>query len=57
MRNSPKRRETKRKEILDDLQEVHDHMVHITPIEVSIKKITEALMFILEDTACKKAKQ
>ena len=56
MRNSPKRREAKRKEFLDDLQEVHDHMAHIMPIEVCIKKIAEALMFILEDTPCKKTK-
>jgi len=54
MRNTPQRREAKRKEILEGLQEVSDQMAHVTPIEACVRKIAEALIFILEAQCPKK---
>ena len=48
-----KRREAKRKDLLEKLEEVRDQMEHVTPIEVSMKIIAETLIFILEGL-CKK---
>ena len=48
-RKSPKRIAQKKLLLIDDLQEICDHMAHITPIEVCIKKIAEALIFLLEE--------
>lgn len=48
-RHTPKRRAAKRQELVDGLEEVRDQMAHVTPIEVCIKKIAEALIFLLEE--------
>ena len=49
-----KRREAKRKDLLEKLEEVRDQMEHVTPIEVSMKIIAETLIFILEGSCPKK---
>lgn len=52
-KNNPKRREAKRQQIVETLQEVSDTMHARSSTENSIKVLAEALIFILEDT-CKK---
>ena len=53
-RNSPKRREAKRKQLTESLHGVVDHMNNITPIEACIKILAEALIFILEEQCPRK---
>ena len=53
-RDSPKRRAAKREQLVENLQEVVDQMNHITPIEVSVRVLAEALIFLLEAQCPKK---
>ena len=52
-RNSPQRREAKRQELICALRNLSDQMHANYQIEMGIKVIAEALLFVLEDT-CKK---
>lgn len=51
MRNSPKRRETKRQELIDGLNEALNRP---RTLENDVKKLMEALIFLLEEQQCQK---
>jgi hypothetical protein len=55
-RDSLKRREAKRVELLDNLYDVHSRLTHAATLEVCMKKITETLIFLLEEQCPKKKK-